>query len=105
MVQGGLARRAIARLKSAGVPVAPILRRVGLTPELIADPEERLYYEFAAVHESKSGTRLPIWNVQIESVGIGPMRRDHGLVGFCRLPSRAHRLVSSGICRTCSHAV
>jgi AraC-like DNA-binding protein len=42
MAQGGLSRLAIARLKSAGVPVAPLLRRVGLTPELIADPEERL---------------------------------------------------------------
>jgi Arabinose-binding domain of AraC transcription regulator, N-term len=42
MAQGGLTRLAIARLKSAGVPVAPLLRRVGLTPEVIADPEERL---------------------------------------------------------------
>ena len=33
---------AIARVESAGVPVEPILRRVGLTPELIAEPEERL---------------------------------------------------------------
>ena len=40
--QGGLSRLAIARLKSAGVPVVPVLRRVGLTPEVIADPEERL---------------------------------------------------------------
>ena len=40
--QGGLTRLAIARLESAGVPVAPILRRVGLTSELVADPEERL---------------------------------------------------------------
>jgi AraC-type transcriptional regulator len=32
----------ISRLKSAGVPVVPLLRRVGLTPEVIADPEERL---------------------------------------------------------------
>src|SRR5262245_13025709 len=40
--QGGLSRLAIARLESAGVPVAPLLGRVGLTPELIADPEERL---------------------------------------------------------------
>ena len=40
--QGGLSRLAIARLQSAGVQVAPLLRRVGLTPELIADPEERL---------------------------------------------------------------
>jgi hypothetical protein len=40
--QGGLSRLAIAHLKSAGVPVAPLLRRVGLTPEVIADPEERL---------------------------------------------------------------
>ena len=40
--QGGLSRIAIARLESAGVPVVPLLRRVGLTPEVIADPEERL---------------------------------------------------------------
>ena len=40
--QGGLSRLAIARLKSAGVPVVPLLKRVGLTPEVIADPEERL---------------------------------------------------------------
>ena len=40
--QGGLSRLVIARLKSAGVPVAPLLERVGLTPELIAEPEERL---------------------------------------------------------------
>jgi hypothetical protein len=40
MAQGGLTRLAIARLKSAGVPVAPLLKRVGLTPELIAEPEE-----------------------------------------------------------------
>ena len=40
--QGGLSRLAIARLKSAGVPVAALLRRAGLTPEVIADPEERL---------------------------------------------------------------
>ena len=40
--QGGLSRLAMARLKNAGVPVAPLLKRVGLTPELIADPEARL---------------------------------------------------------------
>src|SRR5215510_6325506 len=42
MAGGGLSRLAIARLKSAGVPVAPLLTRAGLTPEVIADPEERL---------------------------------------------------------------
>src|SRR5262245_51512491 len=42
MAGGGLSRLAIARLEGAGVPVAPILRRVGLTPEVIDDPEERL---------------------------------------------------------------
>jgi hypothetical protein len=42
MAGGGLARLAFARLKSAGVPVAPLLRRVGLTSEMIADAEERL---------------------------------------------------------------
>ena len=40
--RGGLSRLAIARLQSAGIPVVPLLRRVGLTPEVIADPEERL---------------------------------------------------------------
>jgi hypothetical protein len=33
MAQGGLSRLAVARLESAGVPAAPLLRRVGLTPE------------------------------------------------------------------------
>src|SRR5262249_19573749 len=42
MAQGGLSRLAITRLKSAGVLVAPLLRRVGLTPEMIANPDERL---------------------------------------------------------------
>src|SRR5215467_8400342 len=42
MAGGGLSRLAIARLKNAGVPVEPLLRRAGLTPEVIADPEERL---------------------------------------------------------------
>ena len=42
MAGGGLSRLAIARLKSAGVEVAPLLKRAGLTPEVIADPEERL---------------------------------------------------------------
>ena len=42
MAQGGLTRLAVARLESAGVPAGPLLRRAGLTPELIADPEEQL---------------------------------------------------------------
>jgi len=42
MAQGGLSRLAIERLKSAGVPLGPILKRSGLTPELIAEPDERL---------------------------------------------------------------
>jgi hypothetical protein len=42
MAQGGLSRLAIARLESARVPVAPLLRRVGLTLKVIAEPEERL---------------------------------------------------------------
>ena len=48
MAQGGLSRLAIARLKSAGVPVTPLLKRVGLTPELIADPKERLSVRLAS---------------------------------------------------------
>ena len=42
MAQGGLTRLAVTRLKNAGVPAAPLLRRVGLTSELVAKPEERL---------------------------------------------------------------
>jgi AraC-like DNA-binding protein len=42
MARGGLSRLAIARLKSAGVLVEPLLRRAGLTPEVVAEPEERL---------------------------------------------------------------
>jgi len=42
MAGGGLSRLAIARLESAGVQAAPLLMRAGLTPELMADPGERL---------------------------------------------------------------
>src|SRR5262249_46426010 len=42
MAGGGLTRLAIARLKSAGVLVEPLLRRAGLTPEGVAEPGERL---------------------------------------------------------------
>ena len=42
MAQGGVTRLTIARLKSVGLPVAPLLRRAGLTPEQVAEPEERL---------------------------------------------------------------
>jgi AraC-like DNA-binding protein len=42
MAQGGLTRLAVARLEGAGVPVPPLLRRAGLTAELVAEPEGRL---------------------------------------------------------------
>src|SRR5262245_41205534 len=42
MAQGGLTRLAIVRLEGAGVPVAPLLKSAGLTPEAIAEPEQRL---------------------------------------------------------------
>ena len=42
MAQGGHARLAISHLESAGVLVGPLLKRAGLTPEAMADPEERL---------------------------------------------------------------
>jgi len=42
MARGGLTRLAISYLTSAGVPLGPVLKRSGLTPELVADPEERL---------------------------------------------------------------
>ncbi|MGB8525770.1 MAG: AraC family transcriptional regulator [Rhodoplanes sp.] len=40
--QGGLSRLAMARLKSVGVSVEPLLGRAGLTPEMIAESETRL---------------------------------------------------------------
>jgi AraC-like DNA-binding protein len=42
IAKGGLARLALARVKSAGLSVAPILKRVGVTPELVAEPERGL---------------------------------------------------------------
>jgi hypothetical protein len=42
IAKGGLARAALARVQSAGLPVAPILKRVGVTPELVAEPERGL---------------------------------------------------------------
>jgi AraC-like DNA-binding protein len=51
---GGLARLAMARLKSAGVPITPLLGRVGLRAEVIADPEEQLSVQtqIALLHEA-----------------------------------------------------
>ena len=40
--QGGLSRLVIEHVKRAGMPVEPLLRRAKLTPELIAEPNERL---------------------------------------------------------------
>jgi len=59
MAQGGLTRLAIARLESTGVPVAPLLRRVGLTPELIAEPEERLsvHRQIALLNEAATALK------------------------------------------------
>jgi hypothetical protein len=45
MAGGGLSRLAIARLKRAGVPVASVLKHVGLTPEVIADQAHVLEVE------------------------------------------------------------
>jgi AraC-like DNA-binding protein len=42
MAQGGLTRLASARVESAGVPLEPLLRRSGLTPEAFAATEEPL---------------------------------------------------------------
>ena len=57
--QGGLTRLAIERLKSAGVPLGPILKRSGLTPELITEPEERLSVrsQIALLHEAASALK------------------------------------------------
>src|SRR5262245_27768114 len=55
MAQGGLTRLAIARLESAGVPVAPLLKRAGLPPEVTAaGPDERLSVrsQIAFLHEA-----------------------------------------------------
>jgi hypothetical protein len=59
MAQGGLTRLAIARLKNAGVPAAPLLRRAGLTPEQIAEPEERLSVrsQIALLHEAATALK------------------------------------------------
>jgi AraC-like DNA-binding protein len=56
--QGGLARLAIARLESAGVPSAPLLRRAGLTVEEMADPEERVSVQSQIAFLDKAATAL-----------------------------------------------
>jgi AraC-like DNA-binding protein len=58
MAQGGLARLAIARLESAGVPSAPLLRRAGLTVEVMADPEERLSVQSQIAFLDEAATAL-----------------------------------------------
>jgi AraC-like DNA-binding protein len=58
MAQGGLTRLAIARLESARLPVEPLLSRVGLTPELIAEPEERLSVQRQIAFLNEAATAL-----------------------------------------------
>jgi AraC-like DNA-binding protein len=59
MAQGGLTRLAISRLKSAGVPLGPVLKRSGLSSELVADPEERLNVrsQIALLNEAASALK------------------------------------------------
>jgi AraC-like DNA-binding protein len=56
--QGGLARLAVARLESAGVPSAPLLRRAGLTVEVMADREERVSVQSQIAFLDKAATAL-----------------------------------------------
>jgi hypothetical protein len=56
--QGGLARLAVARLESAGVASAPLLRRAGLTVEVMADPEERVSVQSQIAFLDKAATAL-----------------------------------------------
>ena len=58
MAQGGLARLAIARLESAGVPAEPLLRSAGLSPEAMADPEERLSVQGQVAFLNEAATAL-----------------------------------------------
>jgi AraC-like DNA-binding protein len=59
MAEGGLTRLAVERLKSARVPLGPILKHSGLTPEQIAEPEERLSVrsQIAFLHEAASALK------------------------------------------------
>ena len=58
----GHSRLAIARLKTAGVPVVPLLRRVGLTPEVIARPK-RLHLSYPLHARPTSAWSQPgAWN-------------------------------------------
>jgi AraC-like DNA-binding protein len=59
MAGGGLTRLAVERLRSARVPLGPILERSGLTPELIAEPEERLSVrsQIALLHEAANALK------------------------------------------------
>ncbi len=65
----------VARLKSAGVPVAPLLRRVGLTPEVIAEPEERLSVRSQIALLDEAAIALKDLG---RTVGLWPWRR------YCR---------------------
>jgi AraC-like DNA-binding protein len=58
MAQGGLTRLTIARLENAGTPAGPLLGRAGLTPELTADPEERLSVRSQIAFLNEAATAL-----------------------------------------------
>jgi|SRR5262245_25899266 len=80
---------------------------VSFTPEEIAEGKAYYNYGIRLIGASDEQGISIFWNVRMKSVGTDLMRRCRcpGFVGFWRVPSRAHPLVSSGTCRICSHAV
>jgi len=56
--QGGLSRLAIARLQSAGVPVVPLLKRVGLPPESASAQKTPTIIRIGASSSTPGGEKL-----------------------------------------------
>src|SRR5262249_37491629 len=94
MAGGGLSRLAIARLQSVDVPVAPLLKRVGLTPEVIADRVHALvpdHREFEINREwgSEFGAR-DVPKFRPISSNLGPSRVGPVLAAASEIADLAH---------------
>src|SRR5262245_65303345 len=100
MSRGVLSRLAIARLKMAGVSVTPVLNRVGLSPELVAEPEGRLSVRSQIALLDEAATAL-----NDDCLGFTLARefdpRESGLLYYVMGSSRSLRGCVKRISRNC----
>ena len=88
--------------------IHPHFRQLYPTQHSVSGPYPGLS-DAAIANPAQDRVRVTVFGSLAERRDVGANKpkaaMESGLVGFWRVPSRAHRLVSSGTCRICSRAV